>query len=883
MTVTPITPLPVAPSRQRPLTFSAEGDAFLSALPVFGTELNTVAGETSANAAVAVAAADGAALSSATANFLGAWEDLSGVVNVPSAVLYSDKYWSLLTDLQDVTTVIPGEAVVRSWTSVCWSPELGIFCAVAASGTGNRAMTSTDGTTWKLRETPADNDWYSICWSQELSLFCAVASSGAGNRVMTSPDGITWTLRTSPSDNSWKSVCWSPGRDLFCAVSVGSDVVMTSPDGITWTLHTLPITSSLYSICWAESLGIFCAVSYSGTGNRVMTSPDGTTWTVRTSPADYVWASICWSPELSLFCAVASSGTGDRVMTSPNGVTWTLRTSAADNSWVSVCWSSEFNLFCASSITGTDNRVMTSPNGIDWTIRTTASNEWYSVCWSAELSKFSSVSFNGPYTRTMYSGDGLTWTQGNDPGAWAEIVVDTSSTGGSKSWNVSVDTELTYERVHMVSTSVSNLAISIPATLLTDQGYPLIVIKNTGGEIFFLKNSSGAYLTRVQPGETFLVSLTDYATQTYAVEKIQLSYPGVTAGNTSVVASYGTSDFSIAALDSTRLVASWYSSSTTVSSAVVTVSGLGVSVGTPYVITAASAMSDLDVKKIDTDKLILSYTLAGDTYLKSVVLTASGTTLTGGSVNSSGFAGSSCAQIVLSATRVLIGYFSTSTLFKAAVASISGTTVTYGTPLSVEASSSDSRKPILTYLTSTTVLATYFLTSGPSCVVLSIADTTVTKGTAVATSISASYYSTEALSSTKAIIVTGGGTPYYNLEYNLISISGTTITMGGLRTLQLGATVSTYPHLTPVDPETVLLDVGYTSGGTPLLGAAHRYSILTVSGNFVTEMNSAPAISASTGIDCANTVLDTGTHVSLFSDEYNSSYLSVRIIKLGVA
>jgi hypothetical protein len=53
-----------------------------------------------------------------------------------------------------------------------------------------------------------------------LGLFCAVAQTGTGNRVMTSPDGITWTIRTSAADNGWLSVCWSPERGLFCAVSI---------------------------------------------------------------------------------------------------------------------------------------------------------------------------------------------------------------------------------------------------------------------------------------------------------------------------------------------------------------------------------------------------------------------------------------------------------------------------------------------------------------------------------------------------------------------------------------------------------------------------------------------------------------------------------------
>ena len=171
---------------------------------------------------------------------------------------------------------------------------------------------------WTARTSAADNQWLSVCWSPELSLFCAVAITGTGNRVMTSPDGINWTARTTPADINWVSVCWSPELGLFCAVAnTGTgNRVMTSPDGINWTARTSVVDNQWYSVCWSPELGLFCAVANTGTGNRVMTSPNGTNWTARTSAADSTWRSVCWSPELGFFCAVASTGTGNRVMTS---------------------------------------------------------------------------------------------------------------------------------------------------------------------------------------------------------------------------------------------------------------------------------------------------------------------------------------------------------------------------------------------------------------------------------------------------------------------------------------------------------------------------------------------------------------------------------------
>jgi ElaB/YqjD/DUF883 family membrane-anchored ribosome-binding protein len=80
-------------------------------------------------------------------------------------------------------------------------------------------MTSSDGITWETQSNPVDNDWRSVCWSAEVGLFVAVALSGTGNRVMTSPDGITWTTRISAANNQWYSVCWSAEVGLFVAVA----------------------------------------------------------------------------------------------------------------------------------------------------------------------------------------------------------------------------------------------------------------------------------------------------------------------------------------------------------------------------------------------------------------------------------------------------------------------------------------------------------------------------------------------------------------------------------------------------------------------------------------------------------------------------------------
>jgi alpha-tubulin suppressor-like RCC1 family protein len=107
----------------------------------------------------------------------------------------------------------------NDWTTICWSSEIGLFVAVANSGSNNRIMTSPDGITWTSRTSAANNDWKSICWAKELGIFIAVASSGTNNRIMISTNGINWSTKNNIIDNDWTSICWSNGHNLAVAVS----------------------------------------------------------------------------------------------------------------------------------------------------------------------------------------------------------------------------------------------------------------------------------------------------------------------------------------------------------------------------------------------------------------------------------------------------------------------------------------------------------------------------------------------------------------------------------------------------------------------------------------------------------------------------------------
>jgi cytoskeletal protein CcmA (bactofilin family) len=185
----------------------------------------------------------------------------------------------VMTSTNGIEWVLRNSAAVLSWNSVCWSPELGIFAAVAGDPSDEVAgdysadivMTSPDGLNWTTRTANYDSTWTSVCWSPELGIFVAVANAGT-QRVMTSSDGINWTVRIPANYSQYRSVCWSPELSIFVAVSDFDSAtrVMSSPDGINWTERISPLRQ-WNSVCWSPELGIFVSVAAPGQV-QVMTS-----------------------------------------------------------------------------------------------------------------------------------------------------------------------------------------------------------------------------------------------------------------------------------------------------------------------------------------------------------------------------------------------------------------------------------------------------------------------------------------------------------------------------------------------------------------------------------------------------------------------------------
>jgi hypothetical protein len=178
----------------------------------------------------------------------------------------------VMTSPDGITWTLRSEAATVEWREVTYGN--GLFVAVSTSGLiSEKVMTSPDGINWTSRTASANLEWNSVAYSSLIGLFAAVARTGTGNRVMTSPDGITWTSRTSAADNSWTSIInGTGGEGLFVAVSqTGTlDRIMTSSDGITWTSRSNVVDNDFREVTYGN--GLFVAVSETGTDDRVITS-----------------------------------------------------------------------------------------------------------------------------------------------------------------------------------------------------------------------------------------------------------------------------------------------------------------------------------------------------------------------------------------------------------------------------------------------------------------------------------------------------------------------------------------------------------------------------------------------------------------------------------
>jgi hypothetical protein len=270
-----------------------------------------------------------------------------------SAVAYCDSLGKFIAVCSGGTVTqwaYSGDAI--NWTAiasppftnaqnVAWSKDLNIAVAWSSSATNGMAW-STDLTTWTVVSNAgcissiSSPGGHAICWSPELGIFCAAGQATGTNQYATSPDGKTWTGNTTGTLVNLCGIAWGGdghggGAQRFIAVGTGN-VVRTSTNGTSWTSETFATTPGTVAvdIAYSPLLDRFVVVGNNGT---CQTREGGSaTWTQRTI-SNHTWRSIVWSAGVRLFVVVADDGS---VATSPDGITWTDRTASSVHAWRSI-------------------------------------------------------------------------------------------------------------------------------------------------------------------------------------------------------------------------------------------------------------------------------------------------------------------------------------------------------------------------------------------------------------------------------------------------------------------------------------------------------------------------------------------------------------------
>ena len=272
---------------------------------------------------------------------------------------------------------------------------------------------------------PADQQWEAVTYGN--GKFVAVASSGSGNRVMTSTNGSYWTSRTSASDSNWQGITYAGNQ----FVAVGSNAVMTSPDGIDWTSRTAP-TGEWQAI--TNCGGLFVATATWGS-NYVMTSTNGSDWTVRTPAHPWSHDAVACSATVPRFVSVSQFGRG---WSSAEGTTgWSIQNPGAIVDIRTVAFGNGRFSWLEYSTNSGNRYGGYSTNGVNWSAGLTPANQWKYITYGGD--KFIAVAEGGVNSRSAYSTDGANWTlgsgvpnnswQGVAYGAGKYVAVANSGTG----------------------------------------------------------------------------------------------------------------------------------------------------------------------------------------------------------------------------------------------------------------------------------------------------------------------------------------------------------------------------------------------------------------------------------------------------------------------
>lgn len=378
----------------------------------------------------------------------------------------------------------------------------------------------------------------------------------------------------------------------------------------------------------------------------------------------------------------------------------------------------------------------------------------------------------------VLTSNGTTWTSGAAP----------SSNGGATETSSAVDITLTAAstRVQAVSMTASAKSITLPVATTMTTGGALFVIKNTGTITFAVRNSAGTLLAPVAAGQIIGLYLSNNATAAgvWAVgNESTASFLAEILNGASLSASPASADnTAITAMSATQAVVV-YVQGTSIRARTLNISGTTITAGTDIYLGLGNYY--INVSRLSATQAVIGFLGSPSDRVQLCALDISGTTITAGSMFTTTVYAMSVIVTAVSASQAMcviqVGY-NTLTAF---TVNVSGSTITVGPTLAMPAttnpSSTSGGAVWATALSATQVIATYLGTNGylETCT-LNISGTSITSGTVLVVNAMAtiSYIQVTKLSTTQALVTyVGTGS---SLCTQTLNVSGTTVSAGAV-------------------------------------------------------------------------------------------------------
>jgi len=306
----------------------------------------------------------------------------------------------------------------------------GRWVAVRKTGTNLRAAWSNDGITWATATTPNSSSYTSVDFSPELGLYVGVAEIASTTAaIMSSTNGVTWTSRTRTTTNTTVGIKWCSSFNLFIVNTYQN--ILTSTNSTTWVVaHTFSVGSTwggeayqpMYAYTADQGYLWACTLVKEfgqGTSNlKVVWTTNGTTFTENNTTTDTFWSdgdgrAIAYSTEQSRYMIVGQTLPSRILISSTISSGWSFYTQSVPTGGLRFASSTGDKLFVVpiwNSTTTAGSIYSTLGTNGSWTSSTMPNqlHQYRCIGYSTELDQFF-ISNNGT-TVAYTSTNGITWT-----------------------------------------------------------------------------------------------------------------------------------------------------------------------------------------------------------------------------------------------------------------------------------------------------------------------------------------------------------------------------------------------------------------------------------------------------------------------------------------